>query len=70
VSIAVTEAMRKREIQVYQGLRYDRQNFSALDSQPGVSLVYTNGPFDLYLIEGSGPEGANATALTANRSAG
>lgn len=54
--------MRKTEIVVFDGLRYDRQNFSSLNNQPGVSLAYTNGPFDLYYIKGRESAGVNRTA--------
>ncbi len=70
--VAVTEAAREREVQVYRSLRYSRENISALDNQPGVSLVQTNGEFDLYLVAGSNPAdaGASATVPRNNRSAG
>ncbi|HET7322964.1 MAG TPA: hypothetical protein VFJ06_01390 [Halococcus sp.] len=60
--LAIPDAVRKREIEVFDGLRYDRKTFSSLDDQRGVSHVYTNGGVDLYLIEGRGPSGVNGTA--------
>jgi hypothetical protein len=68
--LAVTAASREREVDVYEGVRYDRRNLSTLDSQPGVSLIQTNGQFNLYRIEGRGPVGTNATPPSANRTAG
>lgn len=57
--LAVTEAMREREVGVYNGLRYTEQNLSSLDDQPGVSLVETNGELKLYQV--SGRTGTNET---------
>jgi hypothetical protein len=69
--VAVTEAARKREVEVYRSLRYSRENISALDHQPGVSLVQTNGGFDLYLVAGSSPaDAASATISNESRAAG
>ncbi len=68
--LALSNAIRKRETQVYQGLRYSRRNLSSLDHQPGVSLVQTNGQFDLYLIEGSGPSGTSGTVQTGSETSG
>jgi hypothetical protein len=70
--VAVTEAAREREVQVYRSLRYSRENVSTLDNQPGVSLVQTNGEFDLYLVAGSDPAetGASATVPNETRTAG
>ena len=68
--VAVTDAIRERETEVYRGLRYDRENLSTLDTQPGISLLQTNGEFDLYLVAGSGPAGASATAPQANETGG
>jgi hypothetical protein len=64
--VAVTEAAREREIQVYRSLRYSRENISALDNQPGVSLVQTNGAFSLYLVAGSNPADTGASATVPN----
>jgi hypothetical protein len=64
--VAVTDAARQREVQVYRSLRYSRENVSALDNQPGVSLVQTNGDFDLYLVAGSNPADAGASATVSN----
>ena len=70
--LAVTEAAREREVEVYRSLRYSRENVSALDRQQGVSLVQTNGEFDLYLVAGSNPRdrGASATVPNETRTAG
>ncbi|GAA0450534.1 hypothetical protein MUK72_10775 [Halococcus dombrowskii] len=69
--VAVTEAAREREVEVYRSLRYSRENVSALDHQSGVSLVQTNGEFDLYHVAGSSPaDGASATVANETRSAG
>ena len=58
--LAVTEAAREREVEVYRSLRYSRENISALDNQPGVSRIQTNGEFDLYLVAGSSPTSGEA----------
>lgn len=60
--LILTEAARKREVAVYEGVRYDRRNLSTLSSQSGVSLVFSNGAVDLYRIEGSGPAEVNASS--------
>ena len=61
--LILTEATHKREVAVYEGVRYDRRNLSALDNQSGVSLVFSNGAVDLYRIQGSGPTEVNATEV-------
>lgn len=68
--LAVTEAIRERETEVYRGLRYDQENLSTLGGQEGVHHVQTNGEFDLYFIAGRSPAGANATAPSANEANG
>jgi len=60
--LALTDATRERESEVYRGLRYSQANLSTLDSQPGVHLVQSNGEFDLYFIAGSESGATNATA--------
>ncbi|EMA45331.1 hypothetical protein [Halococcus saccharolyticus] len=65
--LALTDATRQRESEVYRGLRYSQANLSTLDSQPGVHLVQSNGEFDLYFIAGSQ---SNATNATVARTAG
>ncbi|WP_241430227.1 hypothetical protein [Halococcus salifodinae] len=62
--LIVTESARKREVAVYEGVRYDRRNLSALGNQSGVSLVFSNGAVDLYRIQGS--RSAEVTAPSPN----
>lgn len=67
--LAVTDAARDRETEVYRGLRYSQRNLSTLSGQPRLHRVQTNGQFDLYYVPGRGAP-ASATTAETNESTG
>ncbi|WP_160132767.1 hypothetical protein [Halococcus salsus] len=69
--LAVTGAAREREVEVYNGIRYNETAFDRLEGTPGVSLVMSNGELDLYRLANStdSPAVTNATGPT-NTTAG
>ncbi|RJT04913.1 nucleoporin [Halococcus sp. IIIV-5B] len=69
--LAVTGSAREREVEVYNGIRYNETAFERLEGTPGVSLVMSNGELDLYRIANNttSPAVNNATVST-NTTAG
>jgi hypothetical protein len=48
--LAITEADRVRDGDVYKGFRFSTQDFRYLDNEPGIDKIHSNGGFDIYLI--------------------
>jgi len=48
--LVVSEDTYRREIDAYREYRYSRADLAAIENQPGVSLVYSNGDTELYAI--------------------
>lgn len=48
--LAVTQAARQRDIVLYRGLRYTKDDFEYLDRDSGIDKVVSTGEFELYLI--------------------
>lgn len=57
--LVVTEEDYEREWELWDGLRYTREGFDSLDTQPGVNLVYSNGEVSSYLVSDSSSETSN-----------
>ncbi len=49
--LPVTDADRIRDPVLWQGFRFNHDDFRYLDSEPGISKVQSNGGYDLYVIE-------------------
>ena len=48
--LAITEADRVRDGDVYKGFRFSNQDFTYLDNEPGIDKIQSNGGLDIYLI--------------------
>jgi hypothetical protein len=48
--LAITEADRVRDGDVYKGFRFSSQDFTYLDNEPGIDKIQSNGGLDIYLI--------------------
>lgn len=48
--IPVTEADQKREAELWNGFRFNNDDFAYLDAESGVDRVQTNGGYSLYLV--------------------
>ena len=53
VYVPVTEADRIRDPVLWEGFRFNHEDFDYLDTEPGIHKVQGNGGYDLYLIEPS-----------------
>lgn len=51
--LIVTRSDQMRELGAYNSLRYTRESFRAVRSEPGIHRVQDNGEFRLYLVEGT-----------------
>ncbi|WP_276261487.1 hypothetical protein [Haloglomus litoreum] len=54
--LAVTRADFSREVRLYDGFRYSAAGFRALETEPGIDRVQSNGGFRLYVLPGEDPE--------------
>lgn len=54
---AFTETDVQRELIAYEGLRYDRSTFAAVERQPHVSRVSSTGEYRLYFVDSTGKNG-------------
>jgi hypothetical protein len=54
--LATTDRTFQRDIEVYDGFRFDEAGFRSLDSSPGLDRVQANGGFQMYLINGTREE--------------
>ncbi|WP_115863536.1 hypothetical protein [Halorussus litoreus] len=51
--LTYTDRLRRQEVEVYDGLRFDRRGFRSLDATPGLNRVQANGGTQTYLINGT-----------------
>jgi hypothetical protein len=51
--LATTDRDYRRDVEVYDGFRFDRTGFRSLDSSPGLDRVQANGGFQLYHVNGT-----------------
>lgn len=49
--VVVTEIAEQREVMAYHELRYTEEDFRAINSQPEVDKVHSNGEFELYMTQ-------------------
>lgn len=55
--VVVTRFDYEREVSVYRELRYTREHFGTVATQPGIDRVRSNGEFQLYYDRGEGAAG-------------
>jgi len=48
--LAITEADRVRDGDVYKGFRFGSQDFRYVNNEPGIDKIQSNGGLDIYLI--------------------
>lgn len=48
--LAITESERIRDADLYRGFRFSHDDFEYLEGEPDIDKIYTNGGFDLYLV--------------------
>jgi hypothetical protein len=51
--LATTNRDYQRDVEVYDGFRFDEKGFRSLDSSPGLNRVQANGGLQMYLINGT-----------------
>lgn len=51
--LTYTDRLRRQEVEVYDGLRFDRDGFESLDATPGLQRVHATGGARTYLINGT-----------------
>jgi len=51
--LTYTDRLRQQEVEVYDGLRFDREGFESLDATPGLQRVHATGGAQTYLINGT-----------------
>ncbi len=56
--VPVTESDYDREVTLYEGLRYQGEDFRELTATPGINRVQSNGEFRLYAVDPDGSCGA------------
>ncbi|NGM71207.1 MFS transporter [Natronolimnobius sp. AArcel1] len=54
--LALTQVDRDRELTVYDELRYTESELDAIENEPGVNRIQSNGEFDLYYVPGATEE--------------
>ena len=54
--LVVTETDQRREVDAYRQLRYSREHFRTIRTQPGIDRVQSNGEFELFYDRGESDE--------------